>query len=316
MERIASATTCGAQAELSAPAFNMATAGDDLKIEVGHCYLVSILQPFEEINKPSPLKVPVLNQGWHTTNALSAMIKVKNKRVHPAVVMRYNDLYKTAVILLGTTRPQPQVHRFIPCYGVKRDDFQTVEILHPTPLEAFSEPQGHFNFSHAIHVRVLQSHEYDRAFLNVPRLDLFKDCKNSEGPLIVKLASDQMALLKTLHTSYWEGKRPTKDGLLTIMVADTSHLLGFSCGEPQDGDPNPILGPSGLKFSTRMAMLLEKEDEKATQMELLDEDEDLTIGPSHLGLFQPLTTTRLTLSSGPLFHLETPHKVEEDDEMV
>jgi hypothetical protein len=57
--------------------------------------------------------------------------------------------------------------------------------------------------------------------------------------------------------------------------------------------PNPVLGPLGLKFSTMMAMLHEKKDEKATQVELLDEEEeDLTTvsNPSHLGLFQPLTT--------------------------
>jgi hydrogenase maturation factor len=96
---------------------------DDVKIQVGHCYLVSILEPFKEINKPSPLKVLFLSHGWYTTNAMSAMKKVKNKIVHLAVVMRYNDTSKTAVILLGTTRPEPQVHRFILCYGVKRHDF-------------------------------------------------------------------------------------------------------------------------------------------------------------------------------------------------
>jgi hypothetical protein len=110
---------------------------NDVKIQVGHCYLVSILEPFKEINKPSPLKVPFLSQGWYNTNDMSAMKKVKNKRVHPAVVMRYNDTSKTAVILLGTMRPEPQVHCFIPCYGVKRHDFQTTEILQPTPLETF-----------------------------------------------------------------------------------------------------------------------------------------------------------------------------------
>jgi hypothetical protein len=295
--------------------------------------LVSILEPFKEINKPSPLKVPFLSQGWYNTNDMSAMKKVKNKRVHPAVVMRYNDTSKTAVILLGTMRPEPQVHCFIPCYGVKRHDFQTTEILQPTPLETFLEWGGHFNFSHAIHVRVLQSHEYDQAFWNVSGLGLFKD---DEGPLCTTLACDQMALLKTLHTSYWEGKRPTKDGLFQVVAADapgslsgvqgsssgvqgsSSGVQGSSTGEPQDMDPDPVLGPSGLTVSQRMAIFLDKEDERATQVELLDEDEDLATlsGPSHFGIFQPLTAQRLNLYSGPLFHPKTTDEVEEDVGMV
>ena len=39
-----------------------------------------------------------------------------------------------------------------------------------------------------------------------------------------------------------------------------------------------------------MANLLEKEDERGLQLELLDEDEDISsISPPFLGLFQPFT---------------------------
>ena len=48
---------------------------DDVKIQVGHCYLVSILEPFKEINKRNPLKVLFLSHGWSTTNAMSIMKK-------------------------------------------------------------------------------------------------------------------------------------------------------------------------------------------------------------------------------------------------
>ena len=56
-----------------------------------------------------------------------------------------------------------------------------------------------------------------------------------------------------------------------------------------------------------------KEDERAMQFDLVDEEEDLAtlLDPSHVGFFQPLTTKHLNLYIGPLFSLKITNNVEE-----
>jgi hypothetical protein len=123
---------------------------------------------------------------------------VRNIRRHLGLVLQYDGSSHRAVILLGTSRPQGGIHRFIPWHGILRLTFQTCKVLFPEPQDAFVGHPGYLNFTHAICVTVMQRDEFMACI--VPALAFITEVSLVHERFTV--LRHNMERLRELHSSY------------------------------------------------------------------------------------------------------------------
>jgi hypothetical protein len=178
-----------------------------MNVVVGKVYLMELEYP-TELNNDSPLTgIPLQGQDSVGTS-LHPSIRSIQRCI--GVVLQWHPHSQIAIILIATARPQVP-HRYIPWVGTNRMDFQTREVLEPTPSGAFADQPGFMNFTHALRVRVVTRGKQDAL----------------STPLNIIFDSDQVEKLRRLHEAYWSGVRYNRDG---------SFHSGDEGDEGDDGD--------------------------------------------------------------------------------
>ena len=274
--------------------------------ELNKLYMVGLVFP-GVLNDPSSVRPPIhVSDQCLSVNIGSIVRNVQTVRRPIAVILRYDDTTKVAVILLGSAHPRLP-HRFIPWFGTPRLQNQIRQVLHPSPEEAFVNWPGFLNFTHALRVLVIQDNEAVR--MTTPGLAYCFETRQYGDVMDIFVPPGQIQLLHSLHARYWEGKRYSEDGQLLESGPASGPDDQRACNDDEESvvsvhevtipPPNEVTNPlhvrSGLPLSWRVALMFQEEDLQATQVEMLDEATQLRDmpTPSVCGIFKPLTTGML-----------------------
>lgn len=234
-----------------------------MAININHAYLVGIM--------PSP----VINDPPSLTSI----------RRYFCVVLHYDATTKTRVLLLGTSRPQ-QPHRFVPCLGAIRLPHQPKYVISLNPPCGLMNI-GYFNFSHVFRATIFLQGDAELQQSIPPQAFITENYTNRTN-IDVLLALPEVERLKSLHALYWEGLRYDINGY-RLSHAPLLHPLNVD-GTISLPDGLPVERGSGAE---RLALI--KEDERMTQLALIDGDHtDLPV-PSVYAFLQPLTVNVLDI---------------------